>query len=108
MKLCKDCKHARLPNQTWGLSNYYPVPMCAHPSAPRDCVEGRLEVTCAGARGITQFLPTNPFCGKDAKLFEEKPAPEPAPDAGSIVWVQADPEIKVGAIDRLFGWLRWI
>lgn len=105
MKLCKDCKHAHMPHPLQQISgSYYGVPMCAHPEAPRDCVEGRLAATCAGARGIAQLLQIRPFCGEDAKLFEEKPAPEPAPDAGSFVWVQSEPDLKLGWLARLFGW----
>lgn len=108
MKLCKDCKHALMqhPHQLQQISGeYYGVPMCAHPDAPRNCVDGRLEATCFVARGVVQSLQQPTFCGPDAKLFEEKPAPEPAPDAGATVYDEwAQKTIERSWICRLFGW----
>lgn len=90
MKLCKDCKHAAIG---FGLPA-----LCGHPNAERDLVYGWTTVKCWDDRG------KDGACGPDAKLFEEKPAPEPAPEAGSIVWVQAEPDRKLGWFARLFGW----
>ena len=105
MKLCKDCKHARFPNL---YANAFPflggapiltAPMCAHPSAPKDFIWGEPGFSCAEMR--------NPklagLCGEDAKLFEERPAPEPAPDAGSITYEQPEPQNSLSWIARFFG-----
>jgi hypothetical protein len=114
MKLCKDCKHVSLANPLLQVQlaaygrQIEARPMCAHPNAARDCVYGSLTLSCADAR-IGKFESglrgqSESICGPDANLFEEKPAPEPAPDAGSIVYVQPQEDIKLGWFARLFGW----
>ena len=92
MKLCKDCKHM-IP--IFGGS----IPRCGHPKAQRNPINGIWDSPCYFERS------TNGKCGLDAKRFEEKkPAAEPAPDAGSIIWTQPEPDIKRGWFARLFGW----
>lgn len=77
MKLCKDCKHARFPHpmDAW-LGVTYFAPMCGHPNAPVEPVQGALIATCAVARGCGEFSLAHlavPECGPEAKLFEERP-----------------------------------
>ena len=105
MKLCKDCKHARFQNP---YANAIPVlrgapirtaPMCGSPSAPSDFVWGEPMYSCEEMRRPDLVG----FCGEDAKLFEERPAPEPSPDAGSIVYMQPQEDLKRSWIARIFG-----
>jgi len=89
MKLCKDCKHANIGFMT---------AVCEHPEVKRDPVWGRASVSCYREREESGK------CGPNATRFEEKPAPEPAPDARAIVYAQLDPDLKRGWVARIFGW----
>lgn len=102
MKLCKDCKHAHFPHPLeYAVVGYF-MPMCKHPSAPREPVRGALTATCEAARGHGEYRIERLdmlACGPDAKLFEARP---PAPLPNQIVSVEA-PEPRKGWLDRLFG-----
>lgn len=92
MKLCKDCKHAIIPASAWPLGC-----TCDHPNSKHDLVFGLPTEMC----GIERML--GRVCGPDAKLFEERTAPEPNPGAGAIVYVQPQENLKRSWIARLFG-----
>lgn len=76
MKLCKDCKHVAMPSSPYmniGMGNGYKEPMCGHPSAPRNLVDGALARTCASCRTGA----TDDYCGREGRMFEDGPAPRP-------------------------------
>ncbi|MBB5509579.1 hypothetical protein [Paraburkholderia atlantica] len=89
MKLCKDCKHAVLPHPLQMLYGQgYVQAMCGHPEAKRSVVDGSLEVSCVMARGDGAMGATSlSVCGRDAKLFEQAPPPEPQPELNSYAVV---------------------
>lgn len=85
VKLCKDCKHAVMPNPMARLQQagtgipIYAMPMCGHPDARRGVVAGELLTSCVTARGACDLLGATDqsICWPDAKLFEEKETEEP-------------------------------
>jgi hypothetical protein len=92
MKLCKDCKHALLPQPPWANvqvgQKFTMLEMCGHPNAARSVVDGSLKTPCEIARGATGG--PDPICGMDAALFEQR---EPDPEITRIVvgqWVVGD------------------
>lgn len=106
MKLCKDCKHAVMPNPLLNLQlacngqTAHYVPMCGHPDAKRSLVDGSLQTTCVEAResGTDKMI-----CCNEAKLFEQAPPKEePELKTYSIVPVEVTPE-KPSFWRRIFG-----
>lgn len=90
MKLCKDCMHADVPVAAFG------IPRCDHPRAEHDEVYGRAVSACLVERSKLGA------CGPSAIRFEPRSKPAPAPDAGSIVYVEA-PELRRSWIQRILG-----
>jgi hypothetical protein len=105
MKLCKDCKHAVLPNPLAQLRPGYEsyMPMCGHPSADRDVVYGSLTVSCVSARGhLAGGLTQESICWPDAKLFEQR-EPKSEVKPGMVVPINTIPEQSIGFWQRIFG-----
>jgi hypothetical protein len=79
MKLCKDCKHAVMPQPPWANvqvgQKFTLLEMCGHPNASRSVVDGSLKTPCEIARGATGG--PDPICGMDAALFERREPEKP-------------------------------
>jgi hypothetical protein len=72
MKLCKDCKHFR--SEVGGRFVYLPA-TCAHPSLIEvELVRGR-DVYKDTSLGLARVQRKSGECGKDAVMWEPKPAP---------------------------------
>lgn len=90
MKLCKDCKHVE-------YYGYGRRPMCIHPKAPVDPVNGEKDGSCSLMRSRNCCIPQ---CGYEGDWFEQAPPPEQQP---SPIVDLPPPDIRVGFWQRIFG-----
>lgn len=111
MKLCKDCKHALMPNpyrQLRQFVRYFPDPMCCHPSAGWNVVDGSPVMECERMRGKEVSHQGELICGHGAKLFEERAAqavvePERTPYYAST---DADSAMREAISQRALSFLK--